>query len=187
MSSKRIVIVLADGFEEVEALAPADVLKRLGCQVELAGLNKLTVSGTHGFKVGADLLLKDADALNADAVILPGGLPGATNLRDDDALTKILQARNEAGKLCAAICAAPAVFGHAGIVNGRTVTGYPGCERLSGSPDLHFTGAMAERDGNLITGKGPGAAFVFAAEIAYALGFSKSSVAELFAGMFVNA
>lgn len=187
MPSRRAVIVLADGFEEIEAIVPADVLKRLGCQVILAGLNATSVTGAHGFRFAADTLLKDADAGDADVLILPGGMPGAAHLRDDSALAGILRARNAAGKLCAAICAAPAVLEHAGIVSGRTVTGYPGCERLSGSAGLRFTGRTVEHDGNLITGKGPGAAFGFAAEIAGALGFSSRERAELFAGMFVNA
>lgn len=187
MPSRRAVIVLADGFEEIEAIVPADVLKRLGCQVVLAGLNANAVAGAHGFRFSADVLLKDADAADADVLILPGGMPGAVHLRDDSALAEILRARNAAGKLCAAICAAPAVLEHAGIVNGRTVTGYPGCERLSGSAGLRFTGRTTERDGNLITGKGPGAAFRFAEEIARALGFTGKETAELFAGMFVDA
>lgn len=184
---KTAVIVLADGFEEIEALTPADVLKRLGCRVILAGLDQQEVTGAHGFRIVCDALMKDTDLSGADAVILPGGLPGATNLRDNGALADILRQRNAAGKLCCAICAAPIVLECAGIINGRAVTGYPGCEGLSGSETLKFTGAPALRTENLVTGKGPGASFDFAREIALALDFPAEQVAQLYAGMMVNA
>lgn len=184
---KTAVIVLADGFEEIEALTPADVLKRLGCRVILAGLNQQQVTGAHGFRILCDCLMTEADLLAADAVILPGGLPGATNLRDSAALAEILRQRDRAGKLCCAICAAPIVLECAGIIHGREVTGYPGCEGLSGSETLKFSGAPAQRSGNLVTGKGPGASFDFAGEIALALDFTAEQIAQLYAGMMVNA
>ena len=184
---KTAVIVLADGFEEIEALTPADVLKRLGCRVILAGLDQLQVTGAHGFRLVCDALMKDTDLSAADAVILPGGLPGATNLRDNADLAEVLRQRNSAGKLCCAICAAPIVLECAGIINGRAVTGYPGCEGLSGSETLKFTGNPALRTENLVTGKGPGASFDFAREIALALDFTAEQVAQLYAGMMVNA
>ena len=121
---KTAVIVLADGFEEIEALTPADVLKRLGCRVILTGLDQQEVTGAHGFRIVCDALMKDTDLSGADAVILPGGLPGATNLRDNGALADILRQRNAAGKLCCAICAAPIVLECAGIINGRAVYSY---------------------------------------------------------------
>ena len=108
MTVKNVVIVLADGFEEVEAIAPADVLKRLGCNVILAGLKNMTVTGAHGISVNADAVLDGVDCINADAFVLPGGLPGATNLRDDARIMEILKKRDAAGKICAAICASPA-------------------------------------------------------------------------------
>ena len=186
MSQKRVVIILADGFEEAEAVIPADVLKRLGCAVTLVGLNDTVITGAHGIRILADSLLADSDAGNADAVMLPGGLPGATNLRDSALVTEILRERNASGKICAAICAAPAALEHAGIVNGRRITGYPGCERLSGNNALVFSGAKAERTENLVTGKGPGAAFHFAAALAESLGFPESDLNRLFDGMFVQ-
>lgn len=184
---KTVVVVLADGFEEIEALTPADVLKRLGCDVTLTGLNKPEITGAHGFRVACDQVLTEATLLAADAVILPGGLPGATNLQNSTRLAGILQKRDAAGKLCCAICAAPIVLESAGIIRDRKVTGYPGCERLSGSETLKFSGAAAERSENLVTGKGPGASFAFAKEIALALGYTEAQVAELYAGMMVQA
>ena len=184
---KQVFIILAEGFEEIEAVAPADILKRLGCSVTLVGLNSRTVSGAHGIRVEADSLLAETCFEQADAIVLPGGLPGATNLRDDAAVIELLRKQDRAGKICAAICAAPAVLEFAGIVRGRTVTGYPGCEGLSGSETLKFTGDPALQTENLVTGKGPGASFDFAREIALALDFTAEQVAQLYAGMMVNA
>ncbi len=184
---KTAVIVLADGFEEIEALTPADVLKRLGCRVILAGLDQQLVTGAHGFRIQCDCLMPEAGLADADAVILPGGLPGATNLRDNETLAEILRQRDQAGKLCCAICAAPIVLESAGVIRGREVTGYPGCESLSGSETLKFSGVPAQRTENLVTGKGPGASLGFAKEIALALGFPADQVAQLYAGMMVNA
>lgn len=184
---KTVIVVLADGFEEIEALTPADVLKRLGCDVIIAGLNKTEITGAHGFRIVCDELMTTADMLTADAVILPGGLPGATNLRDNATLAEILRKRDAAGKLCCAICAAPIVLECAGIVRGRKVTGYPGCESLSGSDTLTFSGAAAEQCENLVTGKGPGASFAFAGKIAQALGYPEEQIAQLYAGMMVQA
>ncbi len=183
---KNIFILLADGFEEVEALAPADMLKRLGCNVILTGLVQKTVTGAHGFRIEADTVMDEADFSAADAVVLPGGLPGATNLRDSVPVLELLRRQNEAGKICAAICAAPVVLDKAGIIGGRKVTGYPGCESLSGNPDLHFTGNPAEISGNLVTGRGPGAAFAFGAALAEALGFSGSEINALKKGMLIQ-
>lgn len=184
---KQVFIILAEGFEEIEAVAPADILKRLGCSVTLVGLNSRTVSGAHGIRVEADSLLTETCFEQADAIVLPGGLPGATNLRDDAAVIELLRKQDRAGKICAAICAAPAVLEFAGIVRGRTVTGYPGCEKLSGSATLQFTGRPSERCENLVTGRGPGAAFDFGCELAAALGYSPEETGNLMKGMLVNA
>ncbi len=182
---KKIFILLAEGFEEVEALAPADMLKRLGCTVVLTGLAGAVVTGAHGFRIAADSVLSETDFSDADAVVLPGGLPGATNLRDSAAVLDLLRHQNDAGKICAAICAAPIVLDRAGIIGDRKVTGYPGCEELSGNPELHFTGNAAEISGNLVTGRGPGAAFAFGAALAEALGFEKTEIASLMKGMLI--
>ncbi len=186
MSEKNIFILLADGFEEVEALAPADMLKRLGCRVILTGLDKKMITGSHGFRIETDGILADTDFSSADAVVLPGGLPGATNLRDSSEVIALLQKQNQAGKICAAICAAPVVLERAGIIGGRTVTGYPGCEELSGNPGLHFSGRPAEICGNLVTGRGPGAAFAFGSALAEALGFESAAIEKLEKGMLIR-
>ena len=185
---KTIFVFLATGFEEIEALTPVDVLRRAGLEVQTVSvMNEQIVAGAHGVPVVADKMFAEINPEDAEMILLPGGLPGATNLRDNGALAEILRQRNAAGKLCCAICAAPIVLECAGIINGRAVTGYPGCEGLSGSETLKFTGAPALRTENLVTGKGPGASFDFAREIALALDFTAEQVAQLYAGMMVNA
>jgi len=184
MEIKTAYIILADGFEEIEALGTMDVLRRLRCYVHSVGLNAKTVRGSHHIIVETDETFDTAKFDNAFAVILPGGLPGATNLRDSAKLRDIIQKFNAQGKLLCAICAAPTVLAAAGVTDGRTVTGYPGCEDLAGTP-VKFTGKMLEHDGNLITAKGPGVTFLFAAEIARAFGVAEQQIQQVLDGMFV--
>ena len=183
MIQKQAVILLADGFEETEAVATGDVLKRLGIAVQFAGVNTEYVTSTAGVTIKAHTLLDDVDWSTKDAVILPGGLPGAENLRDSSEVMEVLRKMNADGKVVAAICAAPIALERAGLVRGKAVTGYPGTN--AGLEDLVYTGNRAEQDGNLVTGKGPGASFDFAAQIAKALGKTQEDVDKVFDGMFV--
>ena len=185
MEIKTAYVILADGFEEIEALGTMDVLRRMHCFVHSVGLDSKTVRGSHHIFVEADETMDTAKFDDAFAIILPGGLPGATNLRDSAALREILKKHNAKGKLLCAICAAPSVLAAAGIAGGHTITGYPGCEKLSAVP-CSFTGKMVEHDGNLITAKGPGATFLFAAEIARAFGVAESEIAQVLEGMFAK-
>ena len=179
---KNIVILLADGFEEIEALAPADVLRRLGFQVVLAAIGGSPAAvGAHGIKVTADARLADLPQDAFDAVILPGGMPGSRNLRDSEAVLALVRSMDASGKVVAAICAAPIALARAGVLNGKKYTMYPGFEaEMPAAP----TGNLVERDGNLITGKGPGAAFAFASAIAGAFGVDARGL--LRDGMFVQ-
>jgi 4-methyl-5(b-hydroxyethyl)-thiazole monophosphate biosynthesis len=178
---KKIAVILADGFEEIEAVVPVDVLRRLEFEVVIAGLSK-TVRGSHGIAIQAECLLSELKEHEFDAVFLPGGMPGATNLRDSSEVLAIVKKVNARGGIVSAICAAPIALKAAGVIEGKTVTSHPSVKNdLKGC--VH-TGKLAETDGNIVTGKGPGAAFEFAVKVASALG--KATEAEALMGdMFV--
>ena len=176
---------LADGFEEVEAIAPVDMLRRAGIEIKTVGVTGDAVSSSHGIKVIADISLSEVvldDSL--EAVILPGGLPGATNLDAHQGLSDMIMAFASEGKALAAICAAPLVFGNRGLLQGKKATCYPGFESyLTGA---EYTAALVETDGNFITAKGPGAAMDFAfAIVEKYCGIEK--VNELKSGMMIKA
>ena len=186
IKNKTVCILLADGFEEIEALYPADLFKRLGVNVILSGIETLTVRGAHDIKVSANNLLSDISVADFDAIILPGGLPGATNLRDDKNVLDILHFADKNSKIIAAICAAPIVLHEAGIANNKRTTGYPGTEQLAHNPNFKFTGKAVETDGNIITAIGMGQAANFAFAIAQALGFSNEQINNLAQNAFIN-
>ena len=141
-----VYVFLADGFEEVEALTPIDVLRRAGVEVRTIGVTGKTVTGTHGVPMVADILPEETDLAAADMIFLPGGMPGTTNLYASDVT---------------AICAAPSVIlGGMGILNGKRATCYPGME--SGMTGATAVDAPCVQDGKIITGRGAGAAFDFA-------------------------
>lgn len=149
---------LATGYEECEALGTTDICRRAGIKtilVSVTGNN--IVESAHGVKIVADKLFEECDFSDADILMLPGGMPGATNLLAHDGLCKILTSHFEEGKMLAAICAAPMVLGNLGLLSGMKSTCYPGFEgELIGATP---TGALVEKDGQFITGKGPGAAY----------------------------
>jgi 4-methyl-5(b-hydroxyethyl)-thiazole monophosphate biosynthesis len=162
---KTAIVLLAEGFEELEAIAPVDVLRRAGVRVILAGVNSMVVPSSRKIGVQADALLKDVQDL-PDAVILPGGLPGATNLAKSEEVAKFVKKMNAAGKIMAAICAAPAVvLAPLGILDGKKATCYPGCESDFSKKTIHSKDRVV-RDGNIITSQGPGSSLEFALEIA---------------------
>lgn len=154
-----VAVFLADGFEEIEAVAPADILRRAGAEVRLIGVGGRAVTGAHGIALAAD---EQAEALDPEApemIVLPGGMPGARNLEQSAAVRRCIGAAVRRGAWVAAICAAPFILGHMGLLRGRRAVCYPGYE-----PEL--AGAAVEAgpvccDGRFITGNGPGAAFAF--------------------------
>ena len=163
-----IYVFLADGFEEVEALAPIDILRRAGQDVRTVGVTGSTVRGSHGIPVVCDTTI-DAVALSdkPEAVILPGGMPGTTNLEANAAVCGIVRDAFADGRLLCAICAAPSVPGHLGLLKGRRATCFPGFEQaLLGA---EATGESVCRDGGLITAKGAGVALEFGFAIVQAL------------------
>lgn len=155
-----IYVFLATGFEDIEALAPVDIMRRAGLEVQTVSITgERIVESAHGVGIVADLLLPDVDFSGAEMLVLPGGLPGSTNLDACQPLTAAIKRHFEAGGPIAAICAAPLVFGHLGVLQGRRATCYPGVEtELKGAT---YTAAIVEQDENIITGKGPAAAFEF--------------------------
>ena len=181
---KTIFVFLADGFEEIEAITPIDVLRRAGLNVQTVSvMDKQTVSGAHGIPVVADKMFVDIHSEDAEMLLLPGGLPGATNLDAHQGLSDMIMAFASEGKALVAICAAPLVFGNRGLLQGKKATCYPGFESyLTGA---EYTAALVEIDGNFITAKGPGAAMDFAfAIVEKYCGIEK--VNELKSGMMIK-
>ena len=177
----KVLLLLAPGFEEIEALGTCDVLHRLNVEVTTASLNGREVAGAHGVRVVADAELKDLDPEIFDAVVLPGGMPGAVNLL---AVKDLVLAFAREGKVTAAICAAPLVLSAAGLLKNRTFTMYPGMGKYL-APGEEPTGRPVETDGTVVTGKGPGATFFFAAAVARALGVSPEETGEALSALFV--
>lgn len=171
-----IYLFMAEGSEEVETLGVLDILRRAEMPVKLVSVTgERTVAGSHGVKVVTDLLLEEADLANASLLVLPGGLPGTYNLDGNSVLTDAIRRHYEAGKPLAAICAAPLVFGRMGLLRGRKATCYPGFEgELDGA---EYTGALVERDGLFLTGKGPAAVFAFGYAIVEMLGSAERAQA----------
>ena len=176
-----IHIFLADGFEEIEALATVDVLRRCGLTVTMvSATGTRLIHGAHQIPVMADSVFRKNELVDSEALILPGGMPGAKNLLDHEGLRKLLVAHNEEKRLIAAICAAPMVLGQHGLLQGRRATCYPGFEnQLTGATVLSD---YVVEDGNIITGKGPAAAVDFACAIA-ARFVSAARVEEVRKGM----
>lgn len=156
-----VYIFLANGFEEVEALTPLDYLRRCEeIQVKSVAVEGRLVTGSHGITVMADLLLEQVDLNHAEMIVLPGGMPGTLNLEQSAALQDIIDTCMERGIYIAAICAAPSILGHKGLLQGKTATCYVGFEdQLAGA---EVTGAPVEIDGNIITARGAGVANQFA-------------------------
>ena len=179
----KILIPLAEGFEEIEAVTNIDVFRRAGLDVITAGLGKKEVEGDHGLKMKTDLLLKEVDVNELDAIVLPGGMPGAENLRNSDKLLWLISELDQKGGLVAAICAAPMVLDKAGVIENKNATSYPGFKRKM--PSCNYLEERVVRDHNVITGRGPGVAMEFALEVVrYLLGHEK--VDELKEEMLTN-
>jgi len=165
---KTACLLLAEGFEEVEALTQADFLRRGGIEVTIAGIAGKKVKGSHHIVVETDAG-PEALTRDYDAIVLPGGMPGARNLAESKAVRDLILRHQSKGKLIAAICAAPAVVLHGGcnLLQGKKFTGYPGTEEsVTGA---HFLPDRVVIDGNLITSRGPGTAGEFAVAIIEAL------------------
>lgn len=158
----KTLLFLTDGFEEIEALATVDILRRAGIDVQTVSLTgKKEVVGGHNVGVTADVLFEAADFNSADMLIIPGG---TTAFDEHDGLKEKLKAHADQNKLIAAICAAPMVLGGMGLLNGKKATCYPGFEKYLKGADLQTSAAVVV-DGNITTGRGPGFAIAFALQL----------------------
>lgn len=158
-----IYCFLANGFEEIEALAPVDILRRAELKVVTVGVGGKEITGSHGIKVTADIEECDVITDNMDMVILPGGMPGTLNLDSSPIVAASVDYCAKNDLPIAAICAAPSVLGHLGVLKGKKATCFPGFECELGC--LEFTGETVTRDGNVITSRGAGCAVEFGLEI----------------------
>ena len=181
---KKVLIVLADGFEELEAVAPIDVLKRAGLEVTIAGLDKSNIESARGLKILTDSKLDDIKG-EFDCLILPGGGEGAENLAKSLKLKSLIKDMYNRGKLIAAICASPVlVLSPTGILKGKKATCYPGVEKEF-SPDVKFVNENIVVDGNIVTSRGPGTALLFGLKIVEIL-IGKETADSLKEKMVIN-
>jgi len=162
---KRACILLANGFEETEAVVVIDVLRRAEIHLDILGVEGKRCTGAHGIVIEADALLADTlladrDKQTFDLVVLPGGMPGAATLRDHAGVQRLVRAQHEAGRFVSAICAAPIALARAGVLEGKNATCFPGFEDQLGG--ARFQVQPVVRDGNVITSRGVGTAMQFA-------------------------
>lgn len=155
---KKAYIFLAEGHEEVEALTVVDLLRRAGIEIATVSISDTrTVTSSHKVTYEADLLFTEVEGTMADLVVLPGGIPGTPNLLAFEPLMDMVRAHHEAGKYVAAICAAPSILAELGILEGKKATSYPGF----GTKIEHYVEEPVVVDGNVVTGRGLGAAIDF--------------------------
>ncbi|MEG1685224.1 MAG: DJ-1/PfpI family protein [Bacteroides sp.] len=181
---KTVYVFLANGFEEIEAITTIDVLRRAGLTVKSVSITKnKSVIGAHHITVEGDSCFEENSFDDVQMLILPGGMPGATNLSNHAGLRQLLLKSEAANKPIAAICAAPFVLGRLGLLKGKQVTCYPSFENeLIGA---NYTGASVELSDTMITGNGPGATMEFALTIVKEL-CGEAKAREIAAGMIVN-
>ncbi len=161
----RVLVPLAEGCEELEAVTVIDLLRRAGVEVVTAGLEPGPVRCSRGVVLVPDTTLDEAMGADYDMVVLPGGGPGTERLDADPRVRELLRRMAEAGRWTAAICAAPKVLAHAGLLDGRRATSYPGVLDGVAVAGLRYEQAPVVRDGRVVTSRGPGTAMDFALEL----------------------
>ncbi len=157
-----VYVFLAEGFEEIEALAVIDILRRAEIPVKIVGVGGKNIRGAHQITVSADMEINDISE-DADFYVLPGGMPGTENLYADDRLKTLIKKAYDGGKYLCAICAAPLILGRLGILNGKNACCYPGFEKELAGANVLYEPVAA--DGNIITARAAGAAHLFAFKI----------------------
>ncbi len=159
---KSVLIPLAPGFEDLEAVTLIDLLRRAGIEVVAAGLHAGLIEGSRGVRVQPDTLLDDVMMRDFDMIALPGGMPGAEHLKNDTRVQTLLRRLGDTGKFTAAICAAPIALARAGLLDGKRVTSYPGFVEKLGLPNTTCLNDPVVVDGKVATSRGPGTAMDFA-------------------------
>jgi 4-methyl-5(b-hydroxyethyl)-thiazole monophosphate biosynthesis len=162
MDEKSVLVVLAQGCEELEAVTCVDLLRRANVKVITAGLDRNPVVASRKTTLIPDTTLDEALKRSFDMIVLPGGLPGADNLAGDPRVIDLLKKMAKDGKFTCAICAAPTVLAKAGLLSGKRATGFPGTLDKMNLPNVTCTGEAVVRDGMVITSRGPGTAMDFA-------------------------
>ena len=163
-----VYMLLGTGFEETEAIAPLDLMRRAGIEVKTVGINGKVVYGGHGIGVEADISLEEMNLDRMEMIVLPGGLGGVASIRASEAAMNASRYAYATGKFTAAICAGPTILAELGITDGKQATCYPSCETAMGSANT-VANAAAVRDGNVITGTSAGCAVPFGLELIRAL------------------
>ena len=162
-----VYMLLGTGFEETEAIAPLDLLRRAGVQIATVGINRKIITGSHGIPVTADIELEEMDLAAMDMIILPGGLGGVNSIKACPEALEAVRCAYDSGKYVAAICAGPTILAQLGITDGKNATCYPGCEEQMGSANM--VEAAAVTDGTVITGTSAGCAIPFGLALIEAL------------------
>ena len=159
----KVLVPLAPGFEEIEAVTIIDLLRRAQINVTTAALEDNPVIGAHNITVAADINIKNAETYNFGCIALPGGMPGSNNLKENSDVISLIKKINKSGGIVSAICAAPIVLGRAGILAGKKAVCFPGFEKeLTGAI---ISNSFIEIDGNILTAKGPGCAISFSLKL----------------------
>ncbi len=156
-----VYVFLADGFEEMEAVAPIDILRRMNVPVTIVGVTGRQISGSHNITIYADKTFDECDFKDIEAIVLPGGMPGTINLGNNEQLCSLIKKCFKEGKIVSALCAAPSVLGNLGLLEGREFTCYPGFEKDVKGIYKNVPLVISEGKPTVITAWGPGAAYRF--------------------------
>ena len=181
---KKVAVMVADGTEEIEALTVVDVMRRANIHCDIISVNGREIKSSHNIEILADKVI-DESIKDYDMIVLPGGLPGADNLADNDLLIETLQEfSKDNNKYIGAICASPAiVLSKAGIEKGKNITSYPGEDFEEMLKDANYTERLVEIDGNLVTSRGPATALPLAYKLVEVLGYNSKNISD---GMLWN-
>ena len=161
----RVIVPLAQGCEELEAITIVDLLRRAGIEVITAGLDAQPVRAARGTVLIPDSTLDAAIESEYDMIVLPGGLPGADHLRDDPRIIDLVRDMHASGRYTAAICAAPRVLAKAGLLDNRRATSFPGAIDIDDIPGIDYVEDAVVTDGTIVTSRGPGTAMDFALQL----------------------